>query len=270
MRLQISDIMLNVEVAGAGPALLLLHGFMGSTASWTPYVDLLAQHRRVIMVDLIGHGDSDAPAEAERYRMEHCSSDLLRLLDRLEVPDVEVIGYSMGGRVALHLATMAPERVTALILESSSPGLDDPLERQARVVADDALAAHIERDGLQAFVDYWEQLPLFASQKTLPADVRSRLRTQRLQNNPLGLAQSLCGMGTGQQESLWHRLAMLHMPTLLIVGALDRKYCDIAHNMAAVLPNAKVAVVPNAGHTVHLEQPAPFERIVLEFLLTHR
>src|SRR4028118_1606340 len=150
MRLQISDIMLNVEVAGAGPALLLLHGFMGSTAAWAPYVDLLAQRRRVIMVDLIGHGDSDAPAEAERYRMEHCSSDLLRLLDRLEVPDVEVIGYSMGGRVALHLATMAPERVTALILESSSPGLDDPLERQARGAGGDAPAAQPARRARRA------------------------------------------------------------------------------------------------------------------------
>jgi 2-succinyl-6-hydroxy-2,4-cyclohexadiene-1-carboxylate synthase len=268
MRLHVNDIMLNVEVTGAGPGLLLLHGFTGSIKTWASHVDVFARHRRVITVDLIGHGQSDAPADAQRYQMERCVEDLVRVLDLLAVTDVEVLGYSMGGRVALHLAAAVPARIKALVLESSSPGLDDASERQARIAADEALADSIERDGLEAFIDRWEQLPLFASQQGLPAEVRERLRFQRLQNSPLGLAKSLRGMGTGRQASLWHKLAIVSMPALLIVGSLDRKYCEIAHSMAAMLPKVQVAVVPDAGHTIHLEQAATFNRIVLEFLLT--
>ena len=172
----------------------------------------------------------------------------------------------MGGRVALHLAAAAPERVAALVLESSSPGIVSAAERQARVAADTALADAIERDGLSAFVDRWERQSLFASQAALPEDTRARLRAQRLANNPLGLANSLRGMGAGRQESLWDRLAGLDVPTLLIAGALDAKYCALADEMLALLPNARAAIVPGAGHTVHLEQPQAFIQNVIEFL----
>jgi 2-succinyl-6-hydroxy-2,4-cyclohexadiene-1-carboxylate synthase len=172
----------------------------------------------------------------------------------------------MGGRVALHLAAAAPARVRALVLESSSPGIADPTERAARIDADDALADAIERDGLAAFVERWERLPLFASQAVLPEVVLERQRAQRLRNDPRGLANSLRGMGAGRQEPLWHRLATLAAPTLLIAGELDAKYCAIARQMAAALPNARTAVVPNAGHAVHLEQANAFVRNVLEFL----
>jgi 2-succinyl-6-hydroxy-2,4-cyclohexadiene-1-carboxylate synthase len=198
--------------------------------------------------------------------MEQCIADLLALLDTLEVGRAGVLGYSMGGRVALQLAAAAPARVSALVLESSSPGLADAAERQARIAADGALAASIERDGLAAFVERWERLPLFASQAALPADVRAGQRAQRMQNDPLGLANSLRGMGTGRQASLWDRLPQLHIPTLLIAGELDRKYCAIAEQMAQALPNARSVIVPNAGHTVHLEQPAIFTAAVREFL----
>jgi 2-succinyl-6-hydroxy-2,4-cyclohexadiene-1-carboxylate synthase len=265
MQVPVNDITLNVEVNGAGPPLLLLHGFTGSAATWAPFVARLAPHRRIVAVDLIGHGRSDAPARAERYRMEQCVADLLALLDTLDIAQTDVLGYSMGGRVALQLTAAAPARVGALVLESSSPGLADPAERQARIAADEALADSIERDGLAAFVDRWEQLPLFASQAVLPAEIRARQRAQRMRSNPQGLANSLRGMGTGRQASLWDRLPQLRMPTLLIAGELDQKYSAIAEQMAQALLNARKVIVPNAGHTVHLDQPDIFAATVLEF-----
>jgi 2-succinyl-6-hydroxy-2,4-cyclohexadiene-1-carboxylate synthase len=266
MQIRLNDININVERSGAGRPLLLLHGFTGSAATWAPLIAALPPHFHTIAPDLIGHGGSDSPPDADRYRMERCVADLLALLDVLQIGCADVLGYSMGGRVALQLAAAAPTRVGALVLESSSPGIAEAAERQARVAADEALAELIARDGLAAFVDRWERLPLFASQAALPAETRARLRAQRLHNNPLGLVNSLRGMGTGNQESLWDRLGTLHVSTLLIAGELDAKYRALAHQMAAGLPNARAVIVQGAGHAVHLEQPQTFAKNVLEFL----
>src|SRR5262245_47188250 len=262
---RVNGITLHIELSGTGRPLLLLHGFTGSAATWARHITRLAPHRRTIAVDLIGHGRSDAPPDPERYLMARCVEDLVALLDLLDVERADVLGYSMGGRVALHLAAAAPGRVGALVLESSSPGIADPAERRARIAADEALAETIERDGIAAFVDRWEQLPLFASQTSLPANVWAHLRAQRLQNSTIGLANRLRGMGAGRQKSLWDHLSAVHIPTLLIAGELDAKYCAIAQSMAAALPNAQQVTVPSAGHTVHLEQPDVFMDHVLNF-----
>jgi pimeloyl-ACP methyl ester carboxylesterase len=173
MRISVNGITLHAALAGAGPPLLLLHGFTGSAATWRPLAERLAPLRRTIAVDLIGHGLSDAPADPARYSMEHCLADLLALLDALGLARAAVLGYSLGGRVALQLVAAAPERVSALVLESASPGLASAAERAARAAADDALSTAIERDGLAAFVAGWEQLPLWASQAALPAELRA-------------------------------------------------------------------------------------------------
>src|SRR5262249_47420901 len=147
--------------------------------------------------------------DPDRYRMERCVADLLALLDRLSVQQTAVLGYSMGGRVALHLALYAPERLWALALESTSPGIMDTAERESRRHSDAALAEAIERDGLVAFVDRWQALPLFATQARLPVAVREALRCQRLENNPQGLANSLRGLGAGMQEPVLQRLGQV-------------------------------------------------------------
>ncbi|MBV9356830.1 MAG: 2-succinyl-6-hydroxy-2,4-cyclohexadiene-1-carboxylate synthase, partial [Chloroflexi bacterium] len=250
-----------------GPPLLLLHGFMGSAESWAPRAAVFAARgMRTIAVDLIGHGRSDAPADPARYGMERCVEDLVEVLDRLHLPRAAVLGYSMGGRVALHLASAAPERVSALVLESASPGLADALERERRIASDEALADALLQDGLDAFVDRWERQPLFASQRSLPPAERDRLRAQRLRQRPLGLANSLRGYGTGRQPSLWDGLVAVATPTLLLVGALDEKFRTIGQSMVAALPRARLVLVPGAGHTVHLEQPRLFDDLVLGFL----
>jgi len=248
------------------PTLLLLHGFTGSAASWRGHVATLTRYATVVAVDLIGHGNSDAPADPARYTMAHCIADLLAALDHLGIAHVVALGYSMGARVALRLAAAAPDRVAALILESGSPGLATEEEREARRAADAALATRIEQDGVDKFVDYWEAIPLFATQRGLPAPVRDRLRRQRLRNSATGLANSLRGMGTGTQEPLWDRLGTIMLPALLVAGALDEKFCVIGCAMAAAMPRADLAVVPGAGHTTHVEQPAEFDQLVTGFL----
>jgi 2-succinyl-6-hydroxy-2,4-cyclohexadiene-1-carboxylate synthase len=264
-RVAVHGVHLNIEIQGTGPALLLLHGFTGSSATWTPHLTTW-KGWTTIAVDLLGHGHSDCPADANRYRMEYCVDDLIALQEHLGIRQAAVLGYSMGGRVAMHLALHAPERLWGLILESASPGILDEAERAARVQSDTMLAASIERNGLEAFVDHWQSLPLFATQSRLPETVRAALRHQRLTNNPQGLANSLRGMGTGMQKPVLQQLGELHIPVLLLVGALDTKYCMLARQMADVLPCHQLQIVPQAGHTVHLEQPGAFAHTVQEFL----
>lgn len=266
-RLVINGQQLNVEIEGAGSPLVLLHGFTGSAANWRERVGVYASRFQTFAVDLLGHGRSDSPADPARYRMEPCLQDLLALFDQLELAHINLLGYSMGGRVALHFAAAYPERVNALVLESASPGLATAAERAARLQSDEALADFIEREGLAAFVERWEQLPLFASQARLPEAVQAQLHAQRLQNHPRGLAHSLRGLGTGVQSPLWDRLASLPVPALLIAGELDPKFTAIARSMAQTLPSAQLVVVPEAGHTVHLEQPLAFDQAVLNFLI---
>jgi 2-succinyl-6-hydroxy-2,4-cyclohexadiene-1-carboxylate synthase len=264
-RIAVNDVRLNVEVRPAGPALLLLHGFTGSSATWAPHLEAWPEFT-TIAVDLLGHGCSDCPIDPNRYRMERCVEDLPALLDCLGVRQTAVLGYSMGGRVALHLALHTPERLWALILESASPGIEDASEREARRKNDAALAEAIERDGIVAFVNRWQALPLFATQARLPASVREGLRRQRLDNNPQGLGNSLRGLGAGMQEPALPRLGQVRVPVLLLAGALDAKYCELAHRMAAILPDKQLAIVPDSGHAVHLEQSTAFASAVRLFL----
>ncbi len=265
-RLHVNGVHLNVALSGAGLPLVLLHGFTGSITSWKPHIPIFEKRFQTIAVDLLGHGSSDSPADPMRYRMERCVEDLISIFEQLGLEQVSLLGYSMGGRVALHVAAAHPDRVHTLVLESASPGLAGPAERQARMASDGALADSIERDGLEAFVNEWEHLRLFVTQARLPESVRAELRAQRLQNNPRGLANSLRGLGTGAQPSLWDRLREIRVPTLLVAGMLDRKFTAIARAMAGALPVVRLALAPDAGHTVHLEQPEVFDKLVMEFL----
>jgi 2-succinyl-6-hydroxy-2,4-cyclohexadiene-1-carboxylate synthase len=264
-RLEVNGVRLNVESGGRGRPLLLFHGFTGSSATWQPFLDTLSDSRRVIAVDLLGHGRSDSPADAARYRVERQIEDLTALLDQLDVAEYDLLGYSMGGRLAMHLALAHPGRVGRLVLESASPGIASSEERAARMRHDESLAQMLERQGIAAFVDRWERLPLFAGQARLPDTTRETVRQQRLSSNPVGLAGSLRGFGAGVPAPLFDRLQDLP-PALVIAGELDEKYGALARRMAESLRNATVAIVPDAGHTVHLERPDEFARLVRGFL----
>jgi 2-succinyl-6-hydroxy-2,4-cyclohexadiene-1-carboxylate synthase len=200
--------------------------------------------------------------------MADAVADLVSLLDdHLYLEKVALLGYSMGGRLALHFAIAHPERLWALVLESASPGIESEEERRARVESDNALAGSIERDGLEAFVDRWQAQPLFASQqKTLSTRARERQRQQRLSCSPLGLANSLRGMGAGRQEWLLPRLQGFDVPALLLAGEHDEKYRGLLDRMQPALARGRSLVIPDAGHAAHLEQPGIFARNVIHFL----
>ena len=264
-RMLVNGIYLNVEVTGEGPALLLLHGFTGNMETWEPFLEDWWGFKKV-SVDIIGHGASDSPPDHGRYGMGEAVQDLLALLDQLGIQRTGLLGYSMGGRLALHLALAAPERLWALVLEGASPGIEDAAEREARRESDQSLAEDLGRLGLEAFVDRWQAQPLFASQSRLPAEVFERQRRQRLASSPVGLANSLRGMGAGSQEYLLPHLERLDIPTLLIAGEHDKRYSALARELESVLPDAVAEIIPGAGHAAHLEQPVRFSREVFGFL----
>lgn len=245
---------------------VFLHGFTGSTKTWEEIIRLLPSHVRAVAIDLTGHGLTEAPTDPSRYETAQQVADLDALFDHLQLSTFTLVGYSMGGRIALSYTLTHPHRVDQLILESSSPGLSDPEEREKRKESDDVLARRIEQDGLEAFVDYWEKIPLFRSQLTLSLEKQRQIRLERLSQRPVGLANSLRGIGTGSQPSNWERLDALSLPILLLTGEYDEKFCRIAYEMVRLLPNAKVKTILEAGHAIHVEKPEQFATIITEHL----
>jgi 2-succinyl-6-hydroxy-2,4-cyclohexadiene-1-carboxylate synthase len=265
-RLDAGGVMLNVEVAGQGPPVVLLHGFTGSARGWGAVVEALAPEFTTLAFDIVGHGQSDSPEGLDHYRMPQVVDDLVRLLRVVGYDRATWLGYSMGGRTALQVAVHRPEAVSALILEGGSPGLRAAEERDARIASDEELAQRLEREGLELFIDYWQSIPLFASQASLPRPVWEAQRAGRLRNSVRGLANSLRGMGTGSQEPLHEHLGEIRVPTLILAGELDIRYTEIGREMARAMPNATMLVVEGGGHAAHLEQPDRFNALVLDFL----
>jgi 2-succinyl-6-hydroxy-2,4-cyclohexadiene-1-carboxylate synthase len=260
--IQVGGVSYHCRSGGSGPPVLLLHGFMGSLAMWQPWWDAWGSTCRLLAVDFLGHGRSDAIRRDGPADMKRTVDDLLALMDHEHFDRVDVVGYSMGGRVALALAVSHPNRVRRVILESASPGLQGSEARRLRWQQDDERALMLETDGLERFVRYWESLPLFASQTQLNAEVIAAIRRSRLDNRAIGLAASLRELSTGRQPSYWGALPSVSAPALLITGASDEKFSHIAQTMREVMPNATWQEVPAVGHAVHLEAPDVFGALV--------
>lgn len=260
----VRDVPMYIEQYGEQneQAIVLLHGFTGSTKTWDEVVRSLQETYHVIVVDLLGHGQTAAPKYSERYSMEQQVQDLNALFTQLQLENFILLGYSMGGRVALSYALSYPNDVRQLILESASPGLRTEEERLARRTADAKLAARIVEGGIEAFVNFWEEIPLFQSQKKLAENVQEHVRQERLAQRPDGLANSLKGVGTGSQPSNWGKLSTLQMPVLFVTGALDEKFVKIAEQMQNEIQHAVHETVPNVGHAIHVENPQLFVTII--------
>ncbi len=250
----------------AGPPLVLLHGFTGSKASWAAVRAAFAADRRVLAIDLPGHGDTVFTGRTFDYSLSATANVVAETLAALRVPRADVVGYSMGGRLALQLAIDHPDRVAHLVLESASAGLATAAARARRRAADEKLAASIERDGIAAFVARWEALPLFRSLASLPPLAHEAFRRQRLACRPAGLAASLRGMGTGVQAWLGERAETVTAPVLLVTGALDRKFTAKAVRLLPRFARGCHEIIGAAGHVPHIEQPDQFIAAVRTFL----
>jgi 2-succinyl-6-hydroxy-2,4-cyclohexadiene-1-carboxylate synthase len=257
---------LNVNVSGDGAPLIVLHGFTGSSETWADLGSRIGARCMMIAVDLPGHGMSTSPMGPERYDLNRLSDDLARVMDAIQIESATILGYSMGGRAALRMALNRPERVDALILESTSPGIEDDAEREARTRSDNELAEFIEREGVEAFVNRWETLSLWETQRSLSLEARAELRRQRLGGNQAGLAGSLRGAGAGAGESVAMRLKEIGAQSLLIAGELDSKYTVIMRAMHQAMSGSRIVIVKDAGHAVHLERPDEFASLVGDFV----
>jgi 2-succinyl-6-hydroxy-2,4-cyclohexadiene-1-carboxylate synthase len=237
---------LHTEVTGAGPRVVLLHGFTQTAASWRPVVEGLSGGHEVVAVDLPGHGGSGA-VRAGLWETAALVAD-----------DAEAgtyVGYSLGGRVALHVALDRPDAVERLVLVSATAGIDDDGERDERRCADDELAARLEQIGVDAFLEEWLAQPLFAD---LPAEAAGL--EERRANTSEGLAASLRSAGTGSMDPpLWGRLGAIDVPVLVVAGELDTKFRRLgAQLVRAIGDNAELIVVGDAGHAVPFAQPEAF------------
>jgi 2-succinyl-6-hydroxy-2,4-cyclohexadiene-1-carboxylate synthase len=244
----------------------LLHGFTGSGRSFERVAALLGDSSRVLAPDLPGHGRSRFGDDPRAHTMEAVAAALDQALAALAVERLALAGYSMGGRLALYYALTRPRAVMRLVLESASAGIAADAERDARMRADDELARHVLEAGIESFVERWEKTPVLATLGRLPADERARIRELRLACAPAGLAASLRGMGTGVQPYLGRRLGELRIPTLIMAGAEDAKFCVIARTLAASIDGSTLEIVPGVGHTPHLEAPARWAEIVGKFV----
>lgn len=227
-------------------SLVLLHGFASTRRLWDAVIARLPPERySPLALDLPGHGseaNSAAPVTFER-----CVSHVLA-----RSPESFVLaGYSMGGRVALHVALAAPERVSRLVLISTTAGIADPDQRAGRRARDRRLAERIERGSIEDFVERWRSQPMFARD---PPEVDALARAEMAPNRPDGIAAALRGIGTGEMTPLWDRLGELAMPATIVVGQRDEKFHALAERMAQALPAARLEVV-QGGHVLPLESP---------------
>jgi 2-succinyl-6-hydroxy-2,4-cyclohexadiene-1-carboxylate synthase len=241
---------------------------MGNDEDWSEITAALSGDQRVLTVDLPGHGKSMSLLDSD-YTIESCAEGIIAALDRFCCDRCDLVGYSMGGRLAFYLVARYPDRFRCTIIESATPGLKSEEERKERVLRDEALAFLLEqvrsRQQFKEIVTDWYRQPLFDSLSSQPGRLQKLIR-QRLTNDPRRLAKSLRNMGTGRMLSLWSELKEIKTPLLLIAGEKDHKFRKIAAEIVAECPAAEVAVIADAGHNVHLEQPVRFANLLEKFL----
>lgn len=260
---------LAYETWGQGDhPVVLLHGFTGNRSSFDHLRPLLGDTVRAIAVDLPGHGQTPLPERSGRDGFLETVEALLRVLDEQGVHKANLLGYSQGARFALAAALREPERFGRLIMESGSPGLHRRQERSERRNKDAELATLIRQRGVEAFVDYWESLPLFVGLRKLSPEQQGALRERRRSCTEAGLVGALECLGLGVQPDYWPELQRQRLPTLLLTGALDVKFTQIARRMAAELPVVWRRTFEGCSHAPHLEEPEEYVREVAAFLRT--
>jgi 3-oxoadipate enol-lactonase len=257
---------LAVEVTGAGPPLLLAHGHGGAKEDFADHVPALAAHHTVVTFDQRGHGASDKPDDLGAYTLDRLARDLLELADALGLGRVRVLGHSMGGMAVRRAVLQAPDRVEALVLMNTSPG---PVPGFDPDVLELAVAIGLEegKERLREVLDAFSPLDTPAYQRLLAGRPGYREFQDRKWADVSVTAWCALMRAIAHQADDLPALAGLRLPTLVLVGELDRPFLAASRAAAAAIPGARLAVVPDAGHSPQFENPAAWRAAVEAFLL---
>jgi 2-succinyl-6-hydroxy-2,4-cyclohexadiene-1-carboxylate synthase len=244
----------------------LVHGFAGHGESWAEVAGQLAAKgslagkRTVASLTLPGHDPASSIEAGERFE-EILDHIILCINESIRAP-FEAVGYSMGGRVVLALLERRPELVSRAVLIGANPGIEDAGEREARARWERDWAELLAAEGIEAFVEQWEKLPIFATQEAVSPAAAARQRRVRLRHDPDALAAAMRGLGLAEMPNYWPELPRIDAPVRLVAGERDEKFRALAERMAGLLPHAEITIVPGAGHNVVLERPEDVARLL--------
>lgn len=247
------------------PAIVFLHGFTWDGASWGPIAESLCDRFYCVAPDLPGHGATSRPEPVAEWSFDRVLEALVEALSQLGLSRPHLVGYSMGGRLALRLALLKALPVERLVAIGASAGLASPQDRSSRVREDAELGERLVADGMEAFLERWMALPLFSTMRALDPELLGRLNASRATQDPAGLAAALATMGTGSQPYLMEALPDLAVPTLLVVGDQDAKFHAIAEQIISKLPQGRLEVLAACGHSVPFERPRELAALMTAF-----
>jgi 2-succinyl-6-hydroxy-2,4-cyclohexadiene-1-carboxylate synthase len=269
MKIKYKNILLNLEKIQKNNSknyILFLHGFTGSLKDWIDVTKNIDSRFNIAILDFIGHGESDSPEDENLYSTESIIEQIDLAINNITNEKIILAGYSMGGRAALSYASKSQDKLKAMILESAAPGITSENLRKERITTDEELANFILENPIEKFINYWMNIDLFKSQKSLPKEKLKLIHNNKLKNNKVGLANSLKGFGSGKMPPLFENLKNIKIKTLLISGELDEKFRNINLHMSQLLQSSKFIIVKGAGHNAHLEKEEEYVNEVNNFL----
>lgn len=270
MKLDVNGVKLNLEslreIDKSKDYILFLHGFTGCAEDWFPVFEQIPDKYNCLALDIIGHGKSDVPGSSMHYSIDSIMSQIKYVKDHLTQNKIFLLGYSMGGRIALTYASMYPEDVKGLILEASSAGIKNDEERQKRYEEDLKLAEFIETHTMEEFIEMWHDQEIFNTQRRFSNDKLKKIKKKKASGSKTGYANILKGFSTGIMPPVHDKLKKIPLKVLLITGDLDTKFTGINARLAKRFFKAKHKIVRNSGHNTHLEEPKRFIEIVLNYL----
>lgn len=270
MIIQTSNVRINVEhfpsLEKDSTFVFLLHGFSGSANDWDEIIPNLRKNFSYVAIDLIGHGQSDAPNELEHYTTASMIDQLDDIFRYFTKERIILLGYSMGGRAALSYSAQYPDKLTGLILESTSAGIADEKRRKERILHDEQVIEILEKKSFEEFFKFWMSQDLFSTLNSIPEEKLLRAKAAKLRNNKIGLINSLRGFGTGVMPPLHDKPQHIKCKTLLITGELDSKFSNINQELKKKIVNSHHEIVKDSGHIVHFEKREEFVGVVNGFL----
>lgn len=255
------------HVSADAPVLILIHGFTGSHEIFNHLINDLNQHYHLIIPDLPGHGQSKLP-EKETLDLKYLLKIIHKLVELYPKKEIFLYGYSLGGRIALQFAVKSSYKLSGLILESTTFGILDNQTRKERIESDIRIAQTIE-ENFSLFLNDWETLPVFKTEKCINPSLLLSLEQIRLKQNPSGLSAMLRGFGTGIMEVCFDGLPNISCKVLILTGEEDKKFTSVGKLMNNQIKNSQHIIVPQCGHRIHLEDSDAYLGIINTFILNN-